>query len=238
MLKDYVVIDLEMTGLNVKTDRILEVGAAKVREGIVVETFSKIINPKVTLSEKIIQLTGITNEMAQAGEDADTVLEEFFAFLGEDILVGQNIIFDYSFLKQWAVNHKICFERRAVDTLKIARKFLPEQQKKDLESLCRYFAIERENAHRALDDVLETQKIFEKLELAYEKVESEAFEPRQLQYKVKKQTPATAQQIKYLQRFAEYYKIPMPELKEGITRSEVSRLTDLLIAQYGKMPNK
>ena len=238
MLKDYVVIDLEMTGLNVKTDRILEVGAAKVREGIVVETFSKIINPKVTLSEKIIQLTGITNEMAQAGEDADTVLEEFFAFLGEDILVGQNIIFDYSFLKQWAVNHKICFERRAVDTLKIARKFLPEEQKKDLESLCLYFDIERENAHRALDDVLETQKIFEKLELAYEKVESEAFEPRQLQYKVKKQTPATAQQIKYLQRFAEYYKIPMPELKEGITRSEVSRLTDLLIAQYGKMPNK
>ncbi len=238
MLKDYVVIDLEMTGLNVKTDRILEVGAAKVREGIVVETFSKIINPKVTLSEKIIQLTGITNEMAQAGEDADTVLEEFFAFLGEDILVGQNIIFDYSFLKQWAVNHKICFERKAVDTLKIARKFLPEQQKKDLESLCRYFAIERENAHRALDDVLETQKIFEKLELAYEKVEPEAFEPRQLQYKVKKQTPATAQQIKYLQRFAEYYKIPMPELKEGITRSEVSRLTDLLIAQYGKIPKK
>lgn len=238
MIKDYVVIDLEMTGLNVKTDRILEAGAARVRDNVVTETFSALINPKVPLSEKIVQLTGITNEMAQAGEDADTVLKEFFAFLGEDVLVGQNIIFDYSFLKQWAVNHKICFEKRAVDTLKIARKFLPEQQKKDLESLCLYFNIERENAHRALEDVLETQKIFEKLQLAYEKVEPEAFEPKQLQYKVKKQTPATAQQIKYLQRFTEYYKISMPELKEGITRSEASRFTDLLIAQYGKMPNK
>lgn len=238
MLKDYVVIDLEMTGLNVKTDRILEVGAARVRDNVVTETFSKIINQKVGLSEKIVQLTGITNEMTQAGEDTDTVLKEFFAFLGEDVLVGQNIIFDYSFLKQWAVNHKICFERKAVDTLKIARKFLPEEQKKDLESLCRYFDIERKNAHRALDDVLETQKIFEKLQLVYETVEPEAFKPKQLQYKVKKQTPATAQQIKYLQRFSEYYKIPMPKLKEGITRSEVSRLTDLLIAQYGKIPNK
>lgn len=64
MLTDYVVIDLEMTGLNAKTDRILETGAARVRGNVVTATFSEIINPKRKLSEKVISLTGITNEMA------------------------------------------------------------------------------------------------------------------------------------------------------------------------------
>ena len=101
--------------------------------------------------------------------------------------MGQNVIFDYSFLKQWAVNHKRTFERNAVDTLKLARKFLPQEQKKDLASLCSYFGIERVHAHRALDDVMETQQIFEQLQKMYEAGAPEAFRPYPLQYKVKKQ---------------------------------------------------
>ena len=104
MLTDYVVIDLEMTGLNAKTDRILEAGAARVRGNVVTATFSEIINPKRELSEKVISLTGITNEMAVQGKEMDATLMAFLDFIGEDILVGQNVIFDYSFLKQWAVN--------------------------------------------------------------------------------------------------------------------------------------
>lgn len=235
MIADYVVIDLEMTGLNVKTDRILEVGAARVRNHTVTDTFSALINPKQPLSEKVAELTGITNEMAEQGEDMDTVLRAFFTFLGEDILVGQNIIFDYSFLKQWAVNHRCPFEKKAVDTLKLARKFLPKEQKKDLESLCQFFAIERNNAHRALADVLETQQVFELLQENYGKEAEDAFQPVPLQYKVKRQTPATVQQLRYLQEFAKYHNIALPELKEGMTRSEASRLTDRLIEKYGKM---
>ena len=68
--------------------------------------------------------------MAVQGKEMDATLAAFFDFIGEDILVGQNVIFDYSFLKQWAVNHKRTFERNAVDTLKLARKFLPQEQKK------------------------------------------------------------------------------------------------------------
>ena len=159
----------------------------------------------------------------------------FLDFIGEDILVGQNVIFDYSFLKQWAVNHKRTFERNAVDTLKLARKFLPQEQKKDLASLCSYFGIERVHAHRALDDVMETQQIFEQMQKMYEAGATEAFRPYPLQYKVKKQSPATPQQIKYLKQFVEFHGIPMPEIYEDATRSEISRLTDQLIAQYGKM---
>ena len=99
MLTDYVVIDLEMTGLNAKTDRILEAGAARVRGNVVTATFSEIINPKRELSEKVISLTGITNEMAVQGKEMDATLMAFLDFIGEDILVGQNVIFDYSFLK-------------------------------------------------------------------------------------------------------------------------------------------
>lgn len=236
MIEDYVVIDLEMTGLKAKTDKILEVGAVRVRNGVVEDTFSAIIKQPEKLPEEIVNLTGITDEMAEMGEESENVMEEFFAFVGDEILVGQNIIFDYSFLKQWAVNHKFSFERKAVDTLKLARKFLPEEEKKNLENLCRYFGIERSNAHRALDDAIETAQIFEALKKVYGEENEESFEPKPLQYAAKKQSPATPRQIRHLQEFAVYHNIELPRSLEGITKSEASRLTDQLIAKYGRIP--
>ncbi len=236
MLENYVVIDLEMTGLNAKIEGILEVGAVRVREGKVVDTYGALLNTGRKLSPKVIELTGITQEMADAGEDPEEVMDAFFDFVGEDILVGQNVIFDYSFLKQWAVNHRFSFERNAVDTLKLARRFLPEEQKKDLESLCTYFSVEREQAHRALDDALATYQVLECLKAEYGGACGEAFEPHPLLYKAKKQTPATGRQIEYLKRYAAYYNVELPESLELLTRSEASRLTDWLIAQHGKLP--
>ena len=236
MLQDYVVIDLEMTGLHPKTDKILELAAVRVRNGQEVAVYSKLVNPQVALSEKVIALTGITSEEAQDGAPIDESVAEFLEFLGDDVLVGQNVIFDYSFLKQWAVNKKHSLEKSAVDTLKLARTFLPAEQKKDLESLCAFFGVERVHAHRALDDARETAQIFEKLKSLYENVETEKyFEPKVLQYKAKKQSPATARQIEYLKRLATYHKIELEELSPVMTKSEASRLTDKLLAQYGKM---
>lgn len=237
-LEDYVVLDLEMTGLNAKTDRILEVGAVRVRAGKVTEEFSGLINPGIALSEKVVKLTGITNEMAEKGDSMEEILPLFLDFLGDDVIVGQNVIFDYSFLKQWAVNHRLSLEKKAVDTLKLSRKFLPREQKKDLESLCSYFQVTRCNAHRALDDARETQKIFECLKNQFLAEHLEEFEPKPLCYKAKRQTPATASQLRYLKEFATYHKIGLPALPQGLTRSEASRLTDQLIAQYGKLPGK
>lgn len=236
MLENYVVIDLEMTGLNVKKDVILEVGAVRVRGGKAVETCGTLLRTGRQLPEKVVALTGITEELAETGCEPEAAMADFFAFLGEDILVGQNVIFDYSFLKQWAVNHGFSFERNAVDTLKLARRFLPEGQKKDLESLCSYFGVERGRAHRALDDALETWQIFERLKEAYGTETEEAFLPRPLLYKVKKQTPVTGRQIEYLKKYVAYYGIVLEEPLEELTRSEASRLTDRLIAKYGKLP--
>ena len=235
VLLDYVVIDLEMTGLRVKTDRILEVGAVRVRNGVPVAEYESLVHQECVISPEVQKLTGITQKMAAGARPEEQVLPEFLEFIGEDVLVGQNIIFDYSFLKQWTVNHKYSFELRAVDTLKLARKFLPTEQKEDLESLCSYYGILRENAHRALDDAKETQQLLERLKEDYAKEAPEAFSPVALQCKVKKQTPATEHQKNYLRKYAAYYGIPIEENLDLLTRSEASRRTDGLIAQYGKL---
>lgn len=236
MLEDYTVIDLEMTGLNAKTDAIIETGAVRVRGGEITATCGALLFTGRRLPEKITELTGITPDMVKAGRDPKEAMEEFFDFMGEDILVGQNVIFDYSFLKQWAANHAFSFERTAVDTLKLARQFLPPEQKKDLANLCEYFGIARARAHRALDDAVETFCIMERLKARYGADHAEAFVPQPLRYQAKKQTPATGRQLEYLRRYAAHYGIKISELENEMTRSEASRLADRLIAQYGRLP--
>ena len=83
---------------------------------------------------------------------------------GRVFLLGHNILFDYSFIKQAAINARLDFEKEAWDTLKIARKALPDLESRSLEALCGYYQIPREHAHRAMDDVLETLALFRKLE--------------------------------------------------------------------------
>lgn len=238
MLEDYVVVDLEMTGLNAKTDAILEVGAVRVRGGRQVEEYGALLRTEKPLADKVQELTGITREMVQTGADPERAMAEFFDFLGADILVGQNVIFDYGFLKQWAVNHGIAFEREAADTLKLARRFLPAERKKDLESLCAYYQIKRARAHRALDDARETGEIFERLKAEYGAACPEAFLPHPLIYRAKKQTPATGRQMDGLRRYAAYYGIAEAEIPVQMTRSEASRLLDRWILKYGRMPGR
>lgn len=236
MLKNYVVIDLEMTGLNAKHHKILEVAAVRVRDKKIVAEISRLIHQELPLEQEITELTGITDEMLSDAEKEELVLDEFFEFLGNDILVGHNVIFDYGFLKQAAVNRKMTFEREAADTLKIARRCLPAEQKKDLESLCVFKKIPMGHHHRALDDVKATQLLYEILEKEYEIREPEIFKPKPLLYKAKKQTPATKRQKKHLKELMEYHKIDFNLPWETLTRNEASRQVDKIISKYGKIP--
>ena len=231
-IKDYVVIDLEMTGLSAKLHKIIEIGAVRVRDGKVTDTFETFVNPKCPIPSNVTELTGITDEMVKGAMGEDTAVEELLAFLGEDILVGQNVGFDYSFLKQWAVNKKRTFERSACDTLKIARKVLPAEQPKNLEALCSYFQIERKRAHRALDDALETAQIFEKLKEMTQ--EDSIFEPKPLVYHTKRQTPATAKQLQSLKEYRQRHNITDEINWEILTRNEVSRMMDKYYIIYGR----
>ena len=137
-MDDYIVVDLEMTGLNPRKDRILEIGAVKIKGKQLKGTFSKIIFQQYPLNPQIIELTGITDEQAALGENLDDAAAEFLEFAEELTWIGHNVIFDYSFIKQWEINHRIKRKCYSVDTLKIARKCLPGLEKKTLDALCAY----------------------------------------------------------------------------------------------------
>ena len=236
MINNYVVIDLEMTGLSARTDQIIEIGAVKVRDGKVADTMECLVNPKCKIPTRVSELTGITDEMVQTGVERDEAVERLLAFIGEDILVGHNINFDYSFIKQWAVNHKRPLVCKGCDTLKLARVLLPAEQPKKLENLCAYFQIERKREHRALDDALETCEIFERLKkLAVDKGGYETYlEPRELTYHAKRQTPATPRQIERLKEYREKHQIFDEINWENLTKSEASRIMDKYILVHGR----
>lgn len=235
MLRDYIVVDLEMTGLNPKKDHILEIGAVKVKEKKIQGTFSRLIRQEAPLEERIVQLTGITDEMTAEGSELDEAVLKFLEFAEDLVWVGHNVIFDYSFIKQWEANHcikRICY---AVDTLKIARKMLPDLEKKTLGFLCDHYKISRTVRHRALEDALANRILYETLEQSFLEKEPGLFAKKELQYKVKRQTPATPRQKNNLKVLMEYHKIISDVSIDQLTRSEASRLTDKIIRQYGRI---
>ncbi len=246
-MKDYTVIDLEMTGLDPKTETILEVGAIRVREHTVADTLQFFVQPGRKIPEKITKLTGITQQMADGGITRQEALQRVVSFVGEDVLVGHNLIFDYSFLKQLAVNERVPFEKKAVDTLKLARKLLTEPEKKSLDSLCAYYHLGNENRHRALDDCEATMELFELLQREYATVHEADFVPKPLQYRPKRQTPATPAQLRRFRELVEYHRLEKEDLCRllkrnmddweecSLTRSECSRLTDRILTHYGRI---
>ncbi len=235
MLKDYIVVDLEMTGLNPKRDHILEIGAVKVKDKEVQSTFSVLIRQETPLDERIVQLTGITDEMASAGGEMDAAVSSFLEFAEDFTWVGHNVMFDYSFVKQWEANHRIKRICYGVDTLKIARKCLPDLEKKTLDFLCEHYAISRTAKHRALEDALADRALYEILEERFEKQEPGLFMKKELQYKVKRQTPATPRQKNYLKVLMEYHKIVPDVSLDQLSRSEASRLTDRILREFGRI---
>ena len=232
----YIVVDLEMTGLRAKEDRILEIGAVKVRDGKWEDTFQTFVNPHRKIRENLVQLTGITQEMVADAPDAGEAFAEFLKFAGDLPLVGHNLIFDYSFLKQCAVNHNYSFERKGIDTLKIARKLLKEPEKKTLESLSAWFGISQNSAHRALDDAKATAELFFLLKRNFFEEEPGLFVPKPLQYKAKKQGLLTPAQKRDLNHLLIYHRIEFDMEIDCLTKSEASRIIDRIYARYGRIP--
>ncbi len=235
ILENYVAIDLEMTGLNAARDSILEIGAVRVTNKVIEAEYQALIHPHKELSKEVIELTGITNEMAAGGREMDEVFPEILEFGRDYVLLGHNVIFDFGFLKQAARNRDTPFERSGVDTLKLARKLLPDQEKKTLQALCDHFGIAREHSHRALDDARAARQLYEILESEYEAQKPDVFVPYPLIYKVKKQSPATNRQKKHLQALADYHGLMLNVSWDTLTKNEASRQIDKIIVQYGRM---
>ena len=163
MLKSYIAFDVETTGLNPAENEIIEIGALKVREGKVAERFMELVRPLSPVSPSITALTGITNQMVSSARSRHDVISDFLAFCGEDVLIGHNVSFDYSFVKTSAAAEGLPFEKSGIDTLKIAQKVHKDLESRSLESLCRYYHIENRSAHRAYHDALATAKLYQTL---------------------------------------------------------------------------
>lgn len=238
MTDSYVCIDLETTGLNPKTDAIIEIGAVKVENNIITQEWETFVNPGRQLEERIVELTGIHDEQLVSAPAVDEVLPMLLEMTEGAVLLGHSVTFDYSFLKRAAVERKKTFERDGIDTLKIARKYLTELESRSLRYLCEYYGI-CHNAHRALQDAKATVELYKRLvEQFYDKEETEGdkslFRPKRLRHNVKRQTPITIPQKEQLYKLIDKHKLIIDYDIEKLTRSEASRRIDRLLAEYGR----
>lgn len=233
MTEAYTALDLETTGLNPKRDKIIEIGAVKIRKGNVADRFQSFVNPWRKLGEEVRLLTGIDDGMLLDAPGIEEVLEPLIDFIGDDVLVGHRILFDYSFVKKAAVNHSMVFEKEGIDTLKLARKLLPDLESRNLGFLCSYYGIEH-RAHRAMGDAEASAKLYKKLaELFYEGNE-EDFMPKRLLFAAKKETPATKHQKERLYKLLDRHKIVIEYQVDKLTKSEADRIMDQILAKYGR----
>lgn len=234
-----VVLDLETTGLNPRTDKIIEIGALLVEDGEILGTFSTFVSPGRKLLPQTTEITGITDEMLEHAPVFADIAEKLLAFLGEHVLLGHSIISDYAFLKKALVNEQpkgFAFERNGLDTLKIARRFLPAEQKKALSALTAYFQIPHE-PHRALADAQATFLLYEKLWDLYEEGTPSAFIPFPLHYQIKREAPVMPKQIEQIRRLLEERGIPCDRDLSQLTKNEASRLADQIRSGVIKAPS-
>lgn len=231
----YVAVDVEATGLNPKLEKIIEIGAVKVVEGQVTGETACFVNPRRPLTQQIRQLTGICDEMLAGAPGIEEVIGQCHEFCKGFPLLGHKVLFDYSFLKRAALNNGLEFEKQGMDTLALCRKFMPPGEKKNLREACIYYGVVQEGAHRALEDAHSARRLYEELKRRYFWQEPEAFFPKALICKIKKEQPASKRQKQVLRELLKYHKIGLTVQIDSMTRNEVSRMTDKIISQYGRM---
>src|SRR5690625_4733264 len=172
-LKDltYVVFDVETTGLSSVYDTIIEIAGVKIRNGEIIDQFESFANPHRKLPDKIIDITGITDDMLVNAPEVDDVLKKFHAWVDDSILVAHNATFDIGFLNQGY--EKIDLPRISspvIDTLELARFLFPQLGNHRLNTLCKHLNVELEQHHRAIYDAKATGYLFWKMvELLKEK---------------------------------------------------------------------
>lgn len=157
---DFVVFDIETTGLHSDRDKITEVGAVKVSGGKVVDTFSTFVNPEIPIPANITKLTGITDEMVQDAPKIDTVLKDFMEFSKGCVLVAHNASFDVGFIKHNARLLDVKVENPVLDTLQLSRRMFPQLKRHKLNVVAEHLGVKLENHHRAVDDSMATAEIF------------------------------------------------------------------------------
>ena len=156
----YCVLDLETTGFSAVNEKITEVGIMKIKDGKVIDEFSCFVNPEKHIPERVTEVTNITDEMVKDAETIDKVFPKILEFIENSVLVAHNAPFDIGFLKQNAKNLGYEFNYTYLDTLSLAKDLFPDYKKYKLGKIAENLGIKVEVAHRALDDVDTTVKVF------------------------------------------------------------------------------
>jgi len=160
---DFVVFDIETTGLSPNTEAITEIGAVKVSNGVITDTFNELVNPGKPIPPKIVELTGITDTMVSTCPYISEILPKFFEFVGDSVLVAHNANFDTSFIKKAAKDLGLNYNYSCVDTLELSRSIVEGVKNYKLDTLTKHFNVKLENHHRACDDATATAHVFLKL---------------------------------------------------------------------------
>ncbi len=158
--KTFCVFDVETTGTNPREDKLIEIGAVKLVDGKLTEVFSTYVNPGMPIPERITDLTSITDSDVVFAPKIDKVLPDFYKFSNGTILVGQNITFDISFVAAAGAGEGMYFDNSSMDTLSLARKYLPGLHNYKLGTILKSLGINNEHAHRAIHDAVATAQAF------------------------------------------------------------------------------
>ena len=155
----YVVFDLETTGLD-QTAKIIEIGAAKIENGVITETFETLVNPDMPIPPGATAVNHITNEMVAEAPKFEAIAHDFFKFTRGSSLVAHNIGYDFPILQRESKECGYIYNNELIDTLALARQYIKGTRAFNLESLSKTLGFTHDNAHRALSDVIATCDLF------------------------------------------------------------------------------
>ena len=159
--EEFVVFDIETTGLNSHFNKIIEIGAVKIKAGRIIDRYSQLINPGISIPYHITEITSITNEQVANQPKIDEAIEKFVEFVGDAVLVAHNAPFDMGFIKRDIKEYlNINLENSVIDTLQMARDLFPDLKKYGLGDLNKVLGLALENHHRAVDDSQATANMF------------------------------------------------------------------------------
>ena len=159
----FVVFDLETTGIGAKSNEIIEIGAVKIENKKITDTYSTFVNPLRPIPYPVQELTGIDDSMVTGARTLDAVLPEFLDFCGSSVMVAHNADFDMGFIDEKAKARNLSTDFTVVDTVAVSRAVLTDLKRYKLDTVAKRLGISLENHHRAVDDATATAEIFLKL---------------------------------------------------------------------------
>jgi DNA polymerase III, alpha subunit, gram-positive type len=156
----FICFDIETTGLSAARDKITEIGAVKVENGVITDTFSTFANPKMPIPQKITQLTGITDDMVKDAPSQSEAVGAFLEFAGDNVLVAHNAPFDTSFIAKACEDMGREYNYTSIDTVAISRAILTDIKNCKLDTVAKFLRLGDFNHHRATDDAEMLARIF------------------------------------------------------------------------------